>query len=243
MEAQTVFPTKSLLRPDQVSSKKDEIDSLEKKLSNKHIEDKGEVAKQLRRARQDFESQNPTAPTGDEEGRMVNRARTLLEEIKLGMCSQAEMRQNPSGAVDKHLSWERRNKAKIMEWKHIMLRLTAGSTDRDAANLEKHRPTHSSLNLDSAQIQGKQIFLPQNPDGLGVTFSSEQLALLRQLDEGLADRLGSLSNTQRARVKGIVDGIGLEPAKKAKRGMSPEQKEKMRLGREAAAARKAAPKQ
>ena len=39
METQTVFDTKPLLRPEQVQRAKDEIKSLEAKLTNKHIED------------------------------------------------------------------------------------------------------------------------------------------------------------------------------------------------------------
>ena len=50
METQ-VFEKKPLLRPDQVESSKEEIKSLEAKLVNKHIEDKAEVSRQLRRAR------------------------------------------------------------------------------------------------------------------------------------------------------------------------------------------------
>lgn len=209
MQPQTVFDTKPLLRPDQVQSAKDEIKSLEAKLQNKHIEDKGEVARQLRRARKDFETQLPQPPVnGDEEGRMVKRAKQLLSEVTVGMPSQEEMRKNPPGSVDKHREWEKRNKPRIMEWKHIMLRLTAGSGDRDAANLEKHRPRTSTLSMDNAAIPGKQIYLPDSPDGLGVTFSEETIAAVRALDPELADRLGSLSNSQRAQVKDIV-GIGL----------------------------------
>lgn len=249
MEAQTVFPTKPLLRPDQVTNARDEIKSLEAKLTNKHIEDKAEVARQLRRARQDFESQTPRAPEGDEEGRMVKRSKELLAEILVGMPSQEEMRKAPPGAVNKHLAWEQRNKARIQEWKHINLRLTAGSNDRDAANLEKHRPTGSTLNMDNAQIPGKQFFMPETTSP-AVVFSDEQIALLKALDPGLAERLSTLTNNQRAQVKEIV-GIGLEAPsaavtaghlgaerKKAKRVLSEEQKAKMQAGRKAKKAAK-----
>jgi len=209
MQTQTVFDTKPLLRPDQVESAKDEIKNLEEKLVNKHIEDKAEVSRQLRRAKKDFENQVPRAPGVDEEGKMVSRSRDLLDEIVKGMPSQEEMRKNPPGAVDKHRAWERRNKLRILEWKNIMLRLTAGSGDRDAANLERHRPRMSSLNMDNAEIPGKQIYLPETTTGPAAVFSDAQLAVLRQLSPEIADKLASLDNAQRAKVKDVVEGIGL----------------------------------
>lgn len=250
MEAQ-VFPATPLLHPEQVSSAKDEIKSLEAKLSNKHIEDKGEVSRQLRRAVQDFEKQAPVAPSNpDEEGRMVKRSRELLDKILVGMPSQEEMRKAPPGAVEKHMKWEARNKPRIMEWRHIMRRLTAGSSDRDAANLELHRPTRSTLNMDSAQIPGAMYFMPETT-GPSVTFTDAQIATLRALDPALADRLATLTNPQRAQVKEII-GIGLDtpvdPVARAeglkgaarKREISAEQKAKMAAGRAAAKARREA---
>ena len=253
METQTVFPTKSLLRPDQVNSAKDEIKALESKLQNKHIEDKAEVSRQLRRAKKDFETQLPQPPAnGEEEDRMVKRAKQLLSEITVGMCSQEEMRKAPAGAVDKHRAWEARNKPKIMEWKHIMLRMTAGSGDRDAANLEKHRPRASSLNMDSAQIPGKQFYMPETT-GPAVTFSDAQIEALRAVDPDLAERLSTLSNPQRQVVKDIVgDGIGLAFTTKAsqdgkkgaekKRQMNKAQLEALARGRATAKANRDAKK-
>ena len=141
---------------------------------------------------------------------MVRRSRELLAEIIPGMASQEEMRKAPPGAVDKHMAWERRNKAKIMEWKHIMCRLTAGSGNRDAANLEKHRPRDSTLSMDNAQIPGRNFFMPETT-GPAVTFSEEQIAVLRKLSPDLADRLSTLDNTERKRVRDVVEGIGLAP--------------------------------
>jgi len=211
MEQTTQFDTKPLLRPDQVTRAKDEIKSLEAKLSNKHIEDKAEVQRQLRRAKQTFETQVPRPPEPGEEGKMVSRAKELLEQILPGMCSQEEMRKAPPGAVDNHMAWEKRNKTRIAEWKHIMLRLTAGSNDTDAANLERHRPRQSTLSMDNAFIPGKQIFLPNVDAGRGVTFSNEQLALLDMLSPEIRSQLASLDNATRAKVKEAVEGIGLEP--------------------------------
>lgn len=208
METQT-FDTKPLYRPDQLQSAKEEVRSLEAKLANPLIQDKGEVGKQLRRARTMLEMQTPRPPeSGEEEGRMVARSKALLNDILQGMPSHEEMRKAPPGAVDKHRSWEKRNKAKILEWKNLQLRLTAGTGDREVANLERHRPKTSSLNMDNAFIPGKNFFMPDT-NGPAVTFNDAQLALLRQLSPQLADTIAMMTNEQRQQVKETISGIGL----------------------------------
>lgn len=251
-----VFSTKPLLRPSQVEDTKSEIKALEAKLQSPYIEDKGEVAKQLRRVTKSFEEQVPRPPVdGEEEGRMVARSRDLLNDILQGMPSQEEMRKAPPGAVDKHMKWEKANKARIAEWKNIQLRLTHGQ-EPDAANLERHRPVGSSLNMDNAYIPGRTFFMPPADAGLPTTFSAEQLAFLRTISPELADQVGLMNNAQRREVKQVLDGgIGLEPkqpsaasilgkkgvekreAMKAKRTMTPEHKAKLLAA--AAAAREA----
>lgn len=251
MEAQTAFTTKPLLRPDQVESAREEIKSLETKLTNPLIQDKGQVRKQLQQAQKLMLEQVPQAPaTVEEEGRMVARSKELLGKILEGMPSHEEMRKAPPGAVEKHRAWERRNKTAIIEWKNLQLRLNAGTSDRDVANLEKFRPTASSLNMDSAFIPGKNFHMPET-NGPVVTFSDEQLALLRQLSPQLADSVALMRNEDRQKVKDTIAGIGLaEPSaasiagkrgveKKAKRTLSPEHKAALAAGR-ARKAKKAA---
>jgi hypothetical protein len=209
METQAAFGTKPLLRPDQLQSAHEEIASLEAKLSNPLIQDKGQVRKQLVQARKLTEQQTPLPPANsEEEGRMVARSKELLEKILRGMPSQEEMRKSPPGAVDKHRKWEARNKPAILEWKNLQLRLTAGSGEREVANLERHRPTASTLNMDNAQITGKQFFMPAT-SGPAVTFNDDQIAVLRQLSPQLADALALMSNADRAMVKDTISGIGL----------------------------------
>jgi hypothetical protein len=219
----------SLLRPNQVEDYKSEIKSAEEKLQSKHIQDKGEVAKQLRRLKAAFESQVPRPPeTGEEEDSLVRRGKQLLDEILVGMPSQEEMRKAPPGAVDKHMKWEARNKAKIQEWKNIQLRLTAGSNEREAANLERFRPTGSTLNMDNAFIQGKQFFLPPYGASLGVTFSAEQIAFLKA--NGV--EVGVMNNLQRQEVKdvlvsggiGVAAEAGYPPVTKKNKGGRPKKK-------------------
>jgi hypothetical protein len=254
MENTATFPTSPLLRPDQVEIARDEIKALEGKLQNPLIQDKGQVQKQLVNARRLTDAQTPQPPADAlEEGRMVSRSKELLEKILDGMPSQEEMRKAPPGAVEKHRAWEKRNKPRILEWKNLQLRLTAGSGDRDAANLEKFRPTASTLNMDNAFIPGKQFYMAHTK-GPAVTFSDEQLAFLKE--QGFEPAL--MSNDQRQVVKEhLSGGIGLaeDAAERAsangkrgvqkrearKRTLSPEQKAAMKAGREAAAKRKVDP--
>lgn len=211
-----VFDTKPLLRPDQLQIAKEEISSLEAKLSNPLIQDKGEVYKQLQRAKKATDEQTPLAPKDvEEEGRMVKRADELLAKILEGMPSKEEMRKSPPGAIDKHMKWERANKKRIEEWKNLRLRLTAGSGDREVANLERYRPTRSTLNMDTTFVVGKNFFMPETT-GPSVVFSDAQLEVLRKLSPQLADSLALMTNPERAEVKDAIAGIGLEVAPKPK---------------------------
>lgn len=187
---------------------------------------------------------------------MVKRSKELLDDILCGMCSQEEMRFNPNtgglgvGAVGKHMKWERRNKQKILEWKNLQLRLHPG--EQDAANLERHRPTRSTLNMDTTQIPRKQFFMPDT-NGPAVPFSDEQISFLRQLSPQLAQSIGLMTNTQRQQVKETIVGIGLaEPSASSvagkrgvekreakKRVLSEAHKAAMKAGREAKAKKKA----
>lgn len=220
-----------LLRNDQVVEMQDEIRVLEKKMVNPAIEDKGVVAEQLRRVKRQLDTQRPVAFTSEEVDRAVRREAELRDEISKGMLSHEEMRKNPPGAVDRHRAWEKRAKPLINEWKNIKRRLHAGDDSEEVASVELFRPTSSTMNMDGAQIQGKNFFLPPFNAGLPVTFSEEQLAVLRQLNPALADMLGTLTNHERAEVKDALNaGIGL--AEKPKRVLSDAQKAAMKAGRD-----------
>ena len=213
METATEFSTKPLLRPAQLEEMQNQVKIAEAKLSNPAILDKGEARRQLIRTRKTLDEQTPRPPADTaEEGRMHKRSKVLLNEILDGMPSQEEMRKAPPGAVDKHMGWEKRNKPKILEWKNLQLRLRPG--EREAANLERHRPVGSTLSMDNAVVPGKYIYIP---DGVGatVTFSDAELEQLRALKPGLAESLGLMSNEQRAVVKELVEALGATRAKKA----------------------------
>ena len=209
MENAVTFDTKPLLRPAQLDEAKNQVKQAEAKLSNPAIQDKGEARKQLIRARQTLESQTPRPPAdAAEEGQMVARSKHLLNQILTGMPSQEEMRKAPPGSVDKHMGWEKRNKPAILEWKNLQLRLRPG--EREAANLERHRPVNSTLSMDNAVVQGKNIFIPDNV-GATVVFSDAELAQMDGLKAGLRDTVGSMTNEQRQVVKDMLE---LMPAKK-----------------------------
>lgn len=197
MQAQSA----ALLRPDQIEEMEGERQALERKFKNPNVEDKGVVAEQLRRLDNQLETQRPREYKSDEIDAAVKREAELRAEWTEGMLSQKEMRKSPPGAVDRHLQWERKNKPAIMEWQNIRRRLNYGSDAREIASIELYRPTVSRMNMDNALIAGRQYYLPPAEAARGATFSDEQLAMLKQLFPGIADKIGALSNTQRQEVK------------------------------------------
>ena len=158
-------PSGNLLRPNQMVETKHEIDETRRSLDNPKIEDKGAVRKRLREMSRQYEVQAPRPLTdGHLKDSLKKEADQLLTTILPGMLSQEEMRKNPAGSVDKHIRWERANKAKIVRWKKIQCLLNADTSapqtwDRDAANLERFRPegAHDRLRLD-AQIAGHMSY-------------------------------------------------------------------------------------
>lgn len=160
-----VKPAGNLLRPAQMAEQQHEIKVAEAQLSNPNIQDKGAVRTRIRTLKQQFEQQAPREISdGKVKDALAKEGETLLEQITTGMLSQEEMRKNPAGSVDKHLRWERANKAKILRWKKIQCMLNAdgsnpGTWDRDAANLERHRPAGAQDRFRTdAQISGKMSY-------------------------------------------------------------------------------------
>lgn len=216
--------------------------------------DKGEVSEQLRALVRQLETQRPRPYKSDEIDNAVRREAELRSQIRDGMLSQEEMRKCPPGAVDRHRAWEKRNASRIEEWQNIQRRLHADDDDLESASIENFRPVQSTMNMHNAMIPGKNIFLPPAGAAIPVTFSNEQLAMLRLLNPQLADMLATLTNVQRAQVKDTLSGIGMEQPSihsvagkrgvekreaAKKRKLSPEHLAALKAGREAKA-RKAA---
>lgn len=202
---------KPLLRPAQLADALDEKKALEKKLESPNIQDKGEVARQLRRVSAGLRDQTPTPFSSSDIDKATALEAELREQILDGMPSHEEMRKAPPGAVEKHQAWEARTKHKMGLWKNLMLRLNAGSSDGSVANFEKYRPRTSTLNMDNAQIQGKQFFMPET-SGPAVIFNDNDIATLRKHAPDIALKLPLLNNEQRAEVKQILRSFQEEAA-------------------------------
>ncbi len=193
----------NFLRPHQVAEMSDEKTRLERAVSNPHVQDKGEAMRALRRISRQLETQTPTPYSGDEADKAAKREAYLRDKILEGMPSQEEMRKAPSGAVGKHMAWEKRVKPLMNEWKAIRLRLNAGSNDPDVANFERFRPTASTLNMHNTVVSGTQYFMPETTSPT-VMLTDAQIALLRKLAPEVADKLSMMDNATRAEVKAIV---------------------------------------
>jgi len=196
--------TSPLLRPKQLADAQEERDSLDKKLKSPHIQDKGEIAKQIRRLDASLSKQTPRPFEGVEKDAAIKLEAKLREDILQGMPSQEEMRKAPPGAVDKHMTWERKNKEAMLQWKNLQLRLNVGNGDTSVANFERYRPKDSSLNMDNAAIQGKQYFMPPFGASRGVAFTEAELAELKAVSPSIAEKLGLFTNDQRAEIKSAL---------------------------------------
>jgi hypothetical protein len=257
METQVATnPKVSLLRVDQIEEMEGEREGMRKKLQNPNIQDKGIVADQLRKLDTQLETQRPREFSSAEIDNAVRREASLREEWSKDMLSAEEMRKCPPGAVDRHLAWERKNKAKISEWQNIMRRLNAGSDAREIASIERFRPEVNTLNMHNAIVAGKTYFNAERITSAAVVFSDEQIAMLKTLDPSLAEKIGLLSNAQRGEVKEVlskaqIDGkrgvekreatkkekvvpVPVPVVEKPKRVLSPEHLAKLKAGRDKA---------
>jgi len=211
--------TEPLLRPTQVAETEEEKRRVTEILSAPphiaaQVQDRGELVKQARRLGEILEKGTPRPYSAKELDAAVKRERVLRSFWTEGMPTQAEMRKNPVGAVDKHRRWERAKKKAIQEWKNIKLRLHATeamvgadshlSDERDVANIEHYRPRGGSgeLNMDVAQIV-RPSYSPL-PDRPVPVFTDQEIGTLRQVDPELAGQLALLSAEARAQVKAVL---------------------------------------
>ncbi len=207
-----------LLRPVQVEEFKEEKARLEGELAappqmRSRIQDIGQVVKQLKNLDRQLEVFTPR-----EYGRgEIDQARAREKYLRGkwsgdGMPTQAEMRRNPPGAVDKHRAWEERNKEIILEWKNIRLRLLQGgqlnttSQARDAANIEMFRPVGGAqeLNLDVAQITRPEMHFPPGVPA-SVVMTDEEITKVRELAPELADKLTMMAADFREKIKALIE--------------------------------------
>jgi hypothetical protein len=212
--------TKPLLRPNQVAEMEDDIRRIGGELNAppfiaNQIRDKSAKRKQLQQITRDLETQRPQPYSATERDAVAKRHDELLEQVKTGMPTQAEMRRRPPGAVDKHMGWERRNKAAILELKNIRLRMHAtGMIDNvgdasEVANIERFRPAGGAqeLAMDGALIQGRQFHLPPPGAAPAAVMSDEQRETLAEHAPEILEKMALLSNEDRATILGMVDDL------------------------------------
>lgn len=172
-------PKGNLLRPTQLADTLQDIKSAEDQLKDPRVQDKGAVRTRLTNLRKQYEAQAPRPLTNPiMKDKLAAEAQKLLDEITPGMLTQEEMRKNPAGSVDKHMRWERANKKKILRWKKLQCVLNADqsdphSWDRDAANLERFRPSGAMDRFRTdAQISGKMTYGNVSDEHWSQTFGS-----------------------------------------------------------------------
>ena len=202
------------------------------------IQDRGMLARQLRRLDTQIETQTPQPYAAGEIDSAVARESHLLEEITAGMPTQAEMRRNPAGARDKHRAWEKRNKTKILEWRNIRLRRRAsGASDdpddaRDICNIEVHRPVGGpgELNMHNEQIPGQQYYLPPAGTEPAVVMSEAEGDILKSINPELHARIGLLTNDQRAEVLAVLRNVTSSPPGKVEPPPVPQADDERKAG-------------
>ena len=172
---------KTLLRPSQRVALQEDLQQAEEKLTNPemapYLQHKADAQRQHRALKKALEDGSPEPfASGVEKDQAAARARDLRDEILVGMPSQEEMRRNPTGAVSKHMQWEKANKAKILEWKRTVQRLDPASDDMDLTNFERFRPERPFAYTSDAQIPGHHAMSPAAkanwPEDLGTDVNS-----------------------------------------------------------------------
>lgn len=82
----------------------------------------------------------PATLEGSEKDKLANLEKELRAAWTNNMPTEEEMRKNPAGMVDRHRKWERLNKKIIGQWKNVRRQLEPDSDDPDLANIERFRP-------------------------------------------------------------------------------------------------------
>lgn len=221
----TELSTENVLHPRQVTELRESRAQLEVMLSapphiRSQLQDGGAHVQNQVKGIDAMLSQAAKPIPAEEIDSAVQQEQDLREKWLNGMPTQAEMRRNPSGAVDKHRAWEKRSKVKVLEWKNLRRRLHASGISHhglpdegDISNVEMYRPVGGSqeLNMHGEQIEGKIIHL--SPPGAGpvAMMSDDQANLLKSINPDLYAKMATLSNEERANVLEVVDHVaGLE---------------------------------
>lgn len=194
------------------------------------IQDRPAKAAQKRRLEKTLAENVPTPFTEKEIDTALRVEGELRESLIEGMCTQAEMRRRPPGAVSKHIAWEVSKKEAVLAWKNLRLRLQASDHDfghgrqgAQVASLEPYRPFGGAqeLAMDGAQIPGKSVHL-RGVDS--VVFSNDQLQHIKLAYPEVHKTLALLSPDQREILKAQVElDIGPLSKEELLRGAVPEE--------------------
>lgn len=179
------------------------------------LQDPALMMKTLRGIEKTLNDDAPVPYQGPELDKAVKRAAELKEMIRADMCTQAEMRRNPPGALDKHIAFEQKHEGNILEYKNIQKRLLAAGalpsamSERSAANIEMFRPAGGSgeMNMDNAQIPVTRTFYGLG--GRSTPFTDDELAVLKVLAPAIYEKVALLSADQRDEVKAAIADVVL----------------------------------
>lgn len=175
------------------------------------IQDRGQLMSTLKKLRTSLERDSPRKFEGQELDKAVKREKELREAMVADMCTQAEMRRNPPGAVDKLLMFEQKHKKNHAEWQNLRRRLYVSGvladnvSERSLSNLELYRPAGGSgeLPMDGAQIPQAKTF--HGLGGRSAMLSEDQLTVLRVLAPDIYNQLALLTADQRDDLKAALD--------------------------------------
>lgn len=224
-EAATTFRerTEPYLRPNQIEEMEREQQTQRAMLDAPPFLRRGVDVKMatdtLRRIDKQLQNDAPRNYTSAEIDQAVAREKELREQWMAGMPTAAEMRRAPPGALEKHMSWERRNAKAIDEWKNIRLRLwKSGALPSEyegsaISNIELYRPVGGpqELPMDNALIAGKQVHLGVGGAANSVTFTDREMMLIKMLAPDLLDRLALMSADERQEAKTALNALPPEP--------------------------------
>lgn len=236
-EAATKFTSENLLHPRQVTELNETKTRLQAVLGaaphiRNQLQDGGAfVTKQITEIDRMLDQAPRKIPRKDIDDAVALEQRLRDDWLK-GMPTQAEMRKNPPGAVDKNIAWLNSTKAAQLRWKHLRRRLHAsGISDHkladegDISNIEMFRPKGGSgeMSMENAQIPGKGYFLPNTVTAAAVMSDVEETFLKDNAPE-ILDQMAILDNEMRHKVldkvreimaERIVDSlVGSEPPKR-----------------------------
>lgn len=174
------------------------------------LQDPAQMMKTLRGIEKSLSEDSPVPYQGAEKDAAVKREKELREKFSATMPTQAEMRRNPPGALDKHIMWERDNEDDVGEWKNIRRRmlesgmLPGSMSERSASNIELYRPAGGSgeLNMDNAQIPQARTFYGLG--GRSTPLTDDELAVLKMLAPAIYEKVALLSAEQRDEIKAAI---------------------------------------